>query len=97
MMEIRLVSILDKLRSMVRDFRIVTVRGNGQANTGFAFSGAQSREFSISVQGELSDDERKAISDLLEQVAEVQESFFSNDIEQAFNKVQGLRCRFQSD
>lgn len=65
-----------------------------QASAGFAFSGAQSREFSISVQGELSDEERNAIGDLLEQVAEVQDSFFSNDIEQAFSKVQGLNIDF---
>lgn len=45
---------------------------------------AQSSQFAISVQGELDEDELGAINDLLSQVGDLSETFFSGNVEEAF-------------
>lgn len=53
-----------------------------------------SKSFSYTVEGDLSDDEKAAIGELMSQIAEVQESFFSNNIEEAYQRVSALNVDF---
>ncbi|GAA0823680.1 hypothetical protein GCM10009111_33700 [Colwellia asteriadis] len=48
------------------------------------------RNFSYSVEGDLNDDEKAALGQLIEEVREVQHQFFTGDIEKAFEKATEL-------
>lgn len=54
-----------------------------------------SQYYAYSVEGDLSDDEKEAIGELLNQIADVQSSFFSKDIEKAFNQAMELDIDFE--
>lgn len=58
----------------------------------FASSSSQSRElsFSMSVNGDLNEDEQDAINAMMEELQGVSKTFFSGDLDQAFEKAQEL-------
>ena len=58
----------------------------------FVSESSQSRElsFSISVNGDLNDKEQEAINELMENLQNVSKTFFSGDLEQAFEEAQEL-------
>lgn len=66
--------------------------GNSSFNHGYAAYGvsdinatnAASSQFAIGVDGELDEDELRAINDLLSQVSDLSETFYSGNIEEAF-------------
>ncbi|NMM42565.1 DUF5610 domain-containing protein [Pseudoalteromonas arctica] len=64
---------------------------NGQ-NEGYASASSQSRElsFSMSVNGDLNEDEQKAINAMMEDLQNVSKTFFGGDLEQAFEQAQEL-------
>lgn len=68
---------------------------DGQSSaSALSFTSSSYSELSYTIEGDLSDGEKQAISDLIAQVAEVQESFFTNDIESALSKVKDLNIDF---
>ena len=64
---------------------------NGQ-NEGYASESSQSRElsFSMSVNGDLNEDEQQAINELMEDLQGVSQTFFSGSFEKAFEQAQEL-------
>ena len=64
---------------------------NGQ-NEGYASESSQSRElsFTMSVNGDLNEDEQQAINELMEDLQGVSQTFFSGSFEQAFEQAQEL-------
>lgn len=64
---------------------------NGQ-NEGYASESSQSRElsFSMSVNGELNEDEQEAINALMEDLQNVSQTFFGGELEEAFEQAQEL-------
>lgn len=63
------------------------LQGDGD---GLRLDVAGMESLSFSVRGELDADELSAISDVLAQVNELAETFFSGDVEQAFNRAQEI-------
>lgn len=59
-----------------------------------SLSSFSSKSFSYTVEGDLSDDEKAAIGNLVSQIADVQESFFGNNIEEAYQRVSALNVDF---
>ncbi|KPH56754.1 MULTISPECIES: DUF5610 domain-containing protein [Pseudoalteromonas] len=64
---------------------------NGQ-NEGYASESSQSRElsFSMSVNGDLNEDEQEAINALMEDLQSVSKTFFGGDMEDAFEQAKEL-------
>ncbi|KZN44768.1 DUF5610 domain-containing protein [Pseudoalteromonas luteoviolacea] len=61
-------------------------------NQGFAYGESQKREvnFSISVNGELNEEEQEAINAMMEDIRDVSDSFFAGEYDEAFELAQGL-------
>jgi len=61
-------------------------------NEGFARESSQSRDlsFSMSVNGDLNEDEQEAINALMEDLQSVSQTFFGGDLEEAFEQAQEL-------
>ncbi len=66
-----------------------------QGEGGTQVSYAEQNAFAFSVDGELDEDELKAVNDLLSQVNNVAESFFGGNLEQAFD--QAINMGFDTD
>ena len=64
----------------------------GEGGEAFVSESSQSRElsFSMSVNGDLNDKEQEAINELMENLQNVSKTFFSGDLEQAFEEAQEL-------
>ncbi len=64
-------------------------QGNSE---GYISESSQSRElsFSMSVNGDLNEDEQKAINELMEDIQGVSKTFFSGDLDKAFEEAQAL-------
>lgn len=64
----------------------------GKGGEAFVSESSQSRElsFSMSVNGDLNDKEQEAINELMENLQNVSKTFFSGDLEQAFEEAQEL-------
>lgn len=93
-----------------RDGDVVTITANSERSSSYqaaverspgyqvgAVAGRSetSNQFSLSVEGDLDDDELRAIADLLDQVSGISESFFSGNLEEAFSKA--LDIGFDAD
>lgn len=61
-------------------------------NEAYVSESSQSRElsFSMSVNGDLNEDEQEAINDLMENLQSVSKTFFSGDLDKAFEEAQEL-------
>ena len=70
------------------------VQSNGVSASRFSSDTTTASAFSIQVNGDLNEDERAALDDLLQQVADLSDSFFEGDIASAFN--QALSLEFDS-
>ncbi|PCK10124.1 MAG: hypothetical protein COA42_00585 [Alteromonadaceae bacterium] len=75
-----------------RDGDTVTIRAGSErqasahvGGSGVSVSSAQRDQFSFSVEGELDEDELRAINDLLNQVGDISSSFFEGNIFEAFD------------
>ena len=77
-----------------RKAQFSTIETDNASATSFESSTRYSSAFSISVKGDLNDDEVAALDALLGQVADISDSFFSGGIEDAFN--QALSLEFDS-
>ncbi|TMN77340.1 MULTISPECIES: DUF5610 domain-containing protein [unclassified Pseudoalteromonas] len=64
----------------------------GKGGEAFVSESSQSRElsFSMSVNGDLNDKEQEAINELMENLQNVSKTFFSGDLDQAFEEAQEL-------
>ena len=64
----------------------------GKEGEAFVSESSQSRElsFSMSVNGDLNDKEQEAINELMENLQNVSKTFFSGDLDQAFEEAQEL-------
>ncbi|HEY7773428.1 MAG TPA: DUF5610 domain-containing protein [Marinagarivorans sp.] len=82
----------DKIEILVSALKASEIKADGETLTG---QFAQKNQFELSIEGELDSDELKAINDLLNQVNSVSESFFSGNVEQAFE--QALNMGFDSE
>ena len=82
----------DKIEILVDSLKAAELHANGKGASGQV---AQQNQFEFRVEGELDSDELKAINDLLNQVNSVSESFFSGNVEQAFE--QALSMGFDSE
>lgn len=75
-------------------FESQSASGYQQSNNSESFtsSSSQSRElsFSMSVNGDLNEDEQDAINAMMEELQGVSKTFFSGDLDQAFEKAQEL-------
>ena len=54
------------------------------------FSESRELSFSMSVNGELNEDEQQAINDLMAELQDVSKTFFSGDLDKAFEQAQEL-------
>ena len=79
---------LDKSASMSQS--IANVQQNGQEATTFESSSESSSDFSISIEGDLNEDEQKALKKLLKQMHKVGKEFFSDNIQGAFKQAQKI-------
>ncbi len=77
-----------------RKAQFSTIETDNASATSFESSTRYSSAFSISVKGDLNDDEVAALDALLVQVANISDSFFAGGIEDAFN--QALSLEFDS-
>ena len=66
------------------------IQSDGASASSFEASTAYSAAFSISVKGDLNDDELAALDALLLQIVDINDSFFEGDIEDAFNQALSL-------
>jgi hypothetical protein len=69
---------------------IAHVKQNGQAATAFESSSESSSDFSISIEGNLNEDEQKSLKKLLKQMDKVGKEFFSDNIQGAFKQAQKI-------
>lgn len=69
---------------------IAHVKQNGQAATTFESSSESSSDFSISIEGDLNEDEQKSLKKLLKQIDKVGKEFFSDNIQGAFKQAQKI-------
>lgn len=69
---------------------IAHVKQNGQAATAFESSSESSSDFSISIEGDLNEDEQKSLKKLLKQMDKVGKEFFSDNIQGAFKQAQKI-------
>ncbi|MDZ7924145.1 MAG: DUF5610 domain-containing protein [Marinagarivorans sp.] len=81
----------DKIEILASSLKAMQLEKNGDSQS---LNASQSSQFSFSVDGDLDEGELKAINDLLNQVNKVSESFFSGNVEQAFD--QALNMGFDS-
>jgi hypothetical protein len=69
---------------------IAQVKQNGQEATAFESSSESSSDFSISIEGDLNEDEQKSLKKLLKQMDKVGKEFFSDNIQGAFKQAQKI-------
>ena len=69
---------------------IAQVKQNGQEATAFESSSESSSDFSISIEGDLNEDEQKSLKKLLKQMGKVGKEFFSDNIQGAFKQAQKI-------
>lgn len=81
----------DKIEILVSALKAAEVQKDGDS---LVVQSAQKNQFELSIDGELDADELKAINELLNQVNSVADSFFSGNVEQAFD--QALNMGFNS-
>ncbi len=74
----------DKIEILASSLKAMQLEKNANSQS---LSASQSSQFSFSVDGDLDEGELKAINDLLNQVNKVSESFFSGNVEQAFEQA----------
>lgn len=72
-----------------------SIQASGSGRHLVGFDAASSSEFYFDVEGELDEDEVKAITDLLAQVHDVAETFYNGNLERAFE--QALEVGYNSD
>ena len=82
--KISLASAAEMSRSMAH------VKQNGSEATAFESSFESSSDFSISIEGDLNEDEKKSLTDLLKQLDKVGNEFFSDNIQAAFKQAQKI-------
>lgn len=75
-------------------FSLSQVNSDNSFTRSLALEAYSSKSFTYTIEGELSDDEKEAIGNLVSQIAEVQESFFGNNIEEAFQRVSAMNVDF---
>lgn len=57
---------------------------------GYSYASVASSRYQLSVQGDLNEDEQAAIGELLEQVNQLADEFFTGDLQTAFDYASGL-------
>lgn len=72
------------------DGDIVTIRANAQEINAPKYGYERSSSFNLQISGELDEDELKAINDLLSQVNDLADTFFSGDMNKAFGEALNL-------
>lgn len=69
---------------------MANVKQNGNEATAFESSFASTSDFNISIEGDLNEDEKKSLTDLLRQLDKVGNAFFGDNIQAAFKQAQKI-------
>lgn len=78
-----------------RDGDTVTIRASAQEVNALKYGKESSSNFSIEINGELDDDELAAINDLLSQVNDLATTFFSGDMNKAFEQALNVGYNYE--